>query len=118
MSSEYAESTLYQRDPSRTQLFGAADPTLIDDRTSPYDKGKLDYSQSTLAHLESQSEEQMGVMTEKIRALKSLSMRMGDEIRGSNKTLDQLDDTFQRTTVKLKQTFNNMMDMAKDRELA
>ncbi|KAL3232967.1 Protein transport protein BET1 [Nakaseomyces bracarensis] len=111
MSSRF-ESNVYQRDTSRTQLFG--NTGLDTDKSSPYDnQGKLDYSQSTLAQLESQSEEQMGSMSQKIKALKSLSLRMGDEIRGSNGTLDQLDNTFQRTTTKLKQTYKDMMVMAK-----
>lgn len=113
MSSRFDNSNLYQRDTSRTQLFGNS-ALETESRNSPYDnKGKLDYSQSTLAQLESQSEEQMGSMSQKIKALKSLSLRMGDEIRGSNGTLDQLDNTFQRTTTKLKQTYSNMMIMAK-----
>lgn len=113
MSSRFDNSNLYQRDTSRTQLFGNSALESVS-RNSPYDnKGKLDYSQSTLAQLESQSEEQMGSMSQKIKALKSLSLRMGDEIRGSNGTLDQLDNTFQRTTTKLKQTYSNMMIMAK-----
>lgn len=52
-------------------------------------------------------------MGQRIQALKSLSLRMGDEIRGSNQTLDNLGDTFQDTTTKLKNTFSNMMIMAK-----
>lgn len=54
----------------------------------------------------------MGLMGQKIQALKSLSIRMGDEIRGSNHTLDQLGDTFENTAAKLKGTFKNMMVMA------
>lgn len=73
---------------------------------------KLDYSQATLAQLESQSSEQMSVMGQKLKALKHLSLKMGDEIRGSNDTVNNLNDTFQNTTVKLKSTFNNMMVMA------
>lgn len=37
---------------------------------------------------------------------------MGDEIRGSSDTVNNLNDTFQNTTIKLKSTFNNMMVMA------
>lgn len=51
-------------------------------------------------------------MGQKIQALKTLSMKMGDEIRGSNHTLDQLGNTFESTAVKLKGTFKNMMAMA------
>lgn len=113
MSSRFSDNNVYQRDTSRTQLFGSS-AVESENRSSPFDtNGKLDYSQQTLAQLESQSEEQMGSMSQKIKALKSLSLRMGDEIRGSNGTLNQLDNTFQRTSNKLKQTYSNMMIMAK-----
>lgn len=97
-------------------MFGTPDGSsnLDDDRSPAFGStGKLDYSQSTLASLESQSEEQMGAMGQRIKALKSLSLRMGDEIRGSNQTIDQLGDTFHNTSAKLKRTFGNMMEMAK-----
>ncbi|CAI2040796.1 hypothetical protein SEUBUCD646_0I01690 [Saccharomyces eubayanus] len=106
----------YQRDTGRTQLFGTPDGSsnLDDTASSSFGStGKLDYSQSNLASLESQSEEQMGAMGQRIKALKSLSLRMGDEIRGSNHTIDQLGDTFHNTSVKLKRTFSSMMEMAR-----
>lgn len=84
------------------------------DRASPYDKGAhFDYSESRLSQLESQSEEHIGSMTQKVKALKALSMKMGDEIRGSNHTLNSLGDTFENTSKKLKNTFGSMMEMAK-----
>ncbi|CCK70614.1 Bet1p KNAG_0E03570 [Huiozyma naganishii CBS 8797] len=113
MNSSYAEGTLYQRDQSRTQLFGSRDNVNSDPPSSAYDtKSTMDYSQSRLAQLESQSEEHMGLMNQKVKALKSLSLRMGDEIRGSNQTLTNLGHTFEGTTAKLKNTFTNMMTMA------
>lgn len=85
-----------------------------DDSSSPYGKGpRFDYTQSTMAQLESQSDEQMGQMGQRIQALKSLSLRMGDEIRSGNHSLNDLGSTFENTKEKLKGTFNNMMDMAK-----
>lgn len=51
-------------------------------------------------------------MGQKLKALKQLSLKMGDEIRGSSDTVNNLNDTFQNTTIKLKSTFNNMMVMA------
>lgn len=112
----FAGGNAYQRDTGRTQLFGPTDGSnSLDDNVSSAlgSTDKLDYSQSTLASLESQSEEQMGAMGQRIKALKSLSLKMGDEIRGSNQTIDQLGDTFHNTSVKLKRTFGNMMEMAR-----
>lgn len=110
----YSEGNVYQRDNARTQLFGSVN--AADDESapvSPYASStRLDYSQATLAQLESQSEEQMGAMGKRIQALKSLSVRMGDEIRGSNQNINNLNDTFESTTKKLKNTFANMMEMA------
>lgn len=95
------------------QFFEGAGPS------SPYgDNSKIDFSQSSLARLESQNEEEMGVMGQKIQALKSLSLKMGDEIRGSNQSLDTLGDTFQRTAIKVKGNINNMLVMAKNSRIS
>lgn len=56
----------------------------------------------------------MSVMGEKIKALKVLSMKMGDEIRGSNQAIDTLGDSFENMSMKLKNTFTDMMTMAKN----
>ncbi|BAO41048.1 Protein transport protein BET1 [Kluyveromyces marxianus] len=120
MSSNYGgfQGDLTQRDASRTQLFDGADFSKYQQRqqkpTSSFEKSSsgIDYSQATLSQLESQSDEQMNMMSQKIHALKSLSLRMGDEIRGSNQTLDQLGNVFEQTTNRLKRTFKNMMVMA------
>lgn len=56
----------------------------------------------------------MGLMGERIQALKSLSLKMGDEIRGSNQTLDSLGETFQQTATKVKNNLSNMLVMAKN----
>ncbi|CCF60468.1 hypothetical protein KAFR_0K01130 [Kazachstania africana CBS 2517] len=116
MSQRYAEGTLNQRDNNRTQLFG--DVNRFNSETerpsSPYTKNaSFDYSQSSLAQLESQSEEQVGQMKQKVQALKNLSLKMGDEIRGSNHTLNDLNNSFHNASNKLKGTFNNMIVMAK-----
>ncbi|AQZ18182.1 BET1 (YIL004C) [Zygosaccharomyces parabailii] len=112
MASRDTDQSLHQRDNTRTRLF---DTTFRQSTapSSPYARPeRSDYSQSSLAQLESQSEQEVGLMGQKIQALKSLSIRMGDEIRGSNHTLDQLGDTFENTAAKLKGTFKNMMVMA------
>lgn len=103
------DQSLHQRDSTRTRLFD----TGFNQPASPYAQPKrADYSQSSLAQLESQSEQDASVMGQKIQALKNLSTRMGDEIRGSNQTLNQLGDTFESTAMKLGATFKNMMVMA------
>ena len=72
----------------------------------------LDYNGSMLSQLESQSEEQMSLMGTKVKQLKNLTLKMGDEIRSSNSAVSQLGETFEGTSLRLKKTFNKMMIMA------
>ena len=113
----YTQESTYQRDNARTQLFGTVTDRKVhrdDNSASPYEKGpRFDYTQSTMAQLESQSDEQMGQMGQRIQALKSLSGRMRAEIRNGNHALNDLGSTFENTKEKLKGTFTSMMDMAK-----
>ncbi|CUS21949.1 LAQU0S04e04544g1_1 [Lachancea quebecensis] len=115
MSLTNQENELHQRDNSRTQLFGAKYDNLVNRASSPYDKsGSLDLSQSTLSNLEDQSDKHMSAMGERVNALKSLSLRMGEEIRGSNDTVGKLGDVFDGTSKRLKRTYGDMMKMAKN----
>lgn len=115
-----------QRDQTRQQLFGnisnKKNASGVDERgdtpVSAYDNdNRFDYKQDTMAQLESQSNEEINIMTQKIRALKGLTLKMGDEIRGSNQTLNDLSDNFENTTKLLKKTFKNMMIMAKNSKI-
>lgn len=118
-SNSYHDNVLHQRDNNRTRLFytGANEQEM--GPSSPYgNNGKIDYSQSSLARLESQNEEGMSLMGERIQALKSLSLKMGDEIRGSNQTLDNLGETFQQTATKVKNNITNMLVMAKNSRIS
>ncbi|AGO11767.1 AaceriADL007Cp [[Ashbya] aceris (nom. inval.)] len=108
MSSRFDQNTAHQR----TQLFGPNYGKPVKRSSSPFNSPSIDYSQSTLAQLESQSDADVGVMREKIMALKTLSERMGEEIRGSSMTLDSLGSTFDATANKLKRTYNKMMVVA------
>jgi blocked-early-in-transport protein 1 len=102
MSSRYAQGK------NRTALFDA--PQRV---ASPYDKPpNTDVSASKLASMESQSEEEAGQMAQKIAQLKTLGLRMGDEIRSSNVTLDNINDQFDQLRVTMKNTWNRMLVMA------
>lgn len=75
MSSRYA-SQAHQRD-TRTQLFGSqpqaySSPNASSRSTTP---GGTKYSESTLAQLESQNEDQMEGLSAKIKMLKEVSCR-------------------------------------------
>ncbi|QLQ81594.1 hypothetical protein HG537_0F03550 [Torulaspora globosa] len=119
MQSAYHDNVLHQRDNNRLRLFDTVVNGQGTSPSSPYESNaKIDYSESSLARLESQNQEEMGVMSQKIKALKSLSLKMGDEIRGSNQTLDSLGDTFQRTSTKVKANLSNMLIMAKNSRIS
>lgn len=51
-------------------------------------------------------------MAQKLSQLKELSIKMGEEIRGSNKVLDSVGNQFGELQVTLKNTWNRMMVMA------
>ncbi|SCU91345.1 LAMI_0E05512g1_1 [Lachancea mirantina] len=113
------ENSFHSREGNRTQLFGAEYDDLTRRAASPYDQNRgLDVSQSTLSQLESQNDVHISAMGERIKSLKSLSLRMGDEIKGSKHTLDSLGEAFDNGQVKLKQTFRNMMVMAKNSRIS
>ncbi|CEP24473.1 unnamed protein product [Cyberlindnera jadinii] len=96
------------RQNKRTALFDG--PPRV---ASPYDKPEQrDYSASRIAQMESQSEEQTNVMAQKISQLKDLSLKMGEEIRSSNKVLDQVGNQFEQLQGTLKRTWNRMLVMA------
>ncbi|SCV05973.1 LANO_0H19262g1_1 [Lachancea nothofagi CBS 11611] len=114
MSYSNQDGGLHQRDNgSRTQLFDSKYDNLSGRASSPYEKGgNLDFSQSTLSNLENQSDRHVSAMSEKLNALKSLSLKMGEEIRGSNDTVDKLGNVFEGTSKRLKRTYRDMMKMA------
>ncbi|AMD20736.1 HDL008Cp [Eremothecium sinecaudum] len=110
MSIRSDQGTVHQR----TLLFGSKPNNPTERASSPYNSSSIDYSQSTLAQLESQSDGHVNIMRDKVKALKDLSLKMGEEIRGSSNTIEGLENTFEQTRTKLKRTFNRMMIMAKN----
>lgn len=65
-----------------------------------------------LSELESQNDEQMAGLSGKVKRLKDLTVAIGDEIRDSTKLTDSMNDTFDSTSVRLKNTMNRMLRMA------
>ncbi|SCU88982.1 LADA_0E13058g1_1 [Lachancea dasiensis] len=108
------DNALHQRDNgSRTHLFDSKYDKMNGRASSPYDKGgNLDFSQSILSNLEDQSDRHVSAMSEKLGRLKTLSLRMGDEIRGSNDTVEKLGEVFEGTSKRLQRTYRDMMAMA------
>ncbi|OAL55573.1 hypothetical protein IQ07DRAFT_583039 [Pyrenochaeta sp. DS3sAY3a] len=77
---------------------------------TPNSRGQ--YSSSVLDELESQNEEQVGVLTSKVKMLKDLTHLIGDEIRDSTTLTEKMNDQFENSRAKIKGTMNRMLRMA------
>ncbi|KAF2796440.1 hypothetical protein K505DRAFT_323315 [Melanomma pulvis-pyrius CBS 109.77] len=77
---------------------------------TPNSRGQ--YSSAVLDELESQNDEQVGVLTGKVKMLKDLTHLIGDEIRDSTTLAESMNDSFENSRLKLKGTMNRMLRMA------
>jgi len=77
---------------------------------TPNKKGQ--YSDAVLNELESQNDEQVAGILGKVRVLKDMTHAIGDEIRESSALAEKMNDTFDRTRVRLRGTMNRMLLMA------
>ncbi|KAF3033492.1 protein transport protein bet1 [Didymella heteroderae] len=78
---------------------------------TPNSRGQ--YNSATLDELESQNEEQTGVLIGKVKMLKDLTHLIGDEIRDSTTLAEKMNDQFENSRNKIKGTMNRMLRMAK-----
>ncbi|CAI5759053.1 unnamed protein product [Candida verbasci] len=118
MTSRYsAAGSSHQRD-LRTQLFnnpiGIRTPSRTPSRTSsPYENQQQSrYDESLLNTLESQNDDEMSSMGQKVTMLKNLGEKMGIEINKSNKLNDNITNSFESGKVTLKNTYNKMIVMS------
>ncbi|KAF2463646.1 uncharacterized protein BDR25DRAFT_307674 [Lindgomyces ingoldianus] len=77
---------------------------------TPNSRGQ--YSDAVLSELESQNDDQVGILTGKVRMLKDLTSAIGDEIRDSTTLAEKMNDSFDNTRLKLRGTMNRMLRMA------
>ena len=77
---------------------------------TPNRKGQ--YSDAVLNELESQNDAQVEGILGKVRTLKDMTVAIGDEIRESSALAEKMNDTFDRTRVRLRGTMNRMLLMA------
>ncbi|CAH6720491.1 protein transport protein Bet1p [[Candida] jaroonii] len=115
MTSRYS-SNIHQRD-LRTQLFSSANGITRGPirSQSPYDKPVQQTSkenESFLSSLESQNNEELDSMAQKVSMIKDLGIKMGVEINKSVKLNDNLNETFEKGKVTLKNTYNKMVVMS------
>lgn len=62
--------------------------------------------------LESQNDAQIEGLSAKVKMLKEITVKIGDEVRDSNKLLSGMEDNFEQARIKLKGTFTRMIRMA------
>ncbi|CUM67747.1 uncharacterized protein PRCAT00005452001 [Priceomyces carsonii] len=117
MSYRYSHGGAQQRD-LRTQLFEVPprknSPVIRNN--SPYDpvpSSSAKHTESFLLSLESQNNDEVDTMGQKVTALKNLGVRMGSEINKSMNLNDEITNSFERGRVSLKNTFNRMIIMSK-----
>ncbi|EED15043.1 SNARE complex subunit (Bet1), putative [Talaromyces stipitatus ATCC 10500] len=70
------------------------------------------YSDAVLSELESQNDHEVEGITAKVKALKELTVAIGDEIRSSSNLADSMNEAFDNTRLRLRGTMNRMLRMA------
>jgi len=81
-------------------------------RSSPYHGNGYGASQRTAEGLESQNDEQIEGLGNKVKVLKELTIGIGNEIRDSTAQLANMNDAFSETGDILSGTFRRMNNMA------
>jgi len=131
MSSRYAPQasggggggSIYQRDPNRNALFpptaspygghasaSARSPSPGFRSATPNSRGQ--YSASVMEELESQNEEHLEGLGQKVRMLRDITEAIGDEVRSSSTLISNMNDSFDSTRARLRGTMGGMMRMA------
>jgi len=142
MSSRFGSSSLHQRDPrgalfegygggfndrtrtnssfngrpsqgngfSGSDHLGLGVPRTGYRPATPNSRGQ--YSDAVLNELESQNDGQVEGIMGKVRQLKDMSIAIGDEIRESSALAEKMNESFDKTRLKLRGTMNRMLVMA------
>ncbi|KAI8368837.1 hypothetical protein EDC96DRAFT_504543 [Choanephora cucurbitarum] len=104
----------YQNLHNRASLFGGAE----DERSSYYESQgsqkslKINMNDKDLDYLESQNDDEISGLSAKVKILKNITGKIGDEIRSGNSLIDQMNDQFSNTGSILGKTMNNFKVMA------
>ncbi|KAL1916841.1 uncharacterized protein VTP21DRAFT_5545 [Calcarisporiella thermophila] len=121
MSRSVRQSHYNQNLNHRTALFGESSTSDLGGRLSPAPPSGGRYSPARhesrindreLDTLESQNEERIKGLHDKVSTLKSLTSLIGEEIRESNKFLDTMGEQFQNTGTILSSTMTRFKRMA------
>ncbi|KAI8373686.1 hypothetical protein BD560DRAFT_394031 [Blakeslea trispora] len=99
----------YQNLHNRTSLFG-------DDRSYESQGSqkslKINMNDKDLDYLESQNDDEISGLSAKVKILKNITGKIGDEIRSGNSLIDQMNDQFSNTGSILGKTMKNFKVMA------
>ncbi|KAK0706809.1 hypothetical protein B0T26DRAFT_743955 [Lasiosphaeria miniovina] len=77
---------------------------------TPNSRGQ--YSDAVLNELESQNDHQVEGILGKVKVLKDMTIAIGDEIRESSALAEKMNDSFDKTRLRLRGTMNRMLLMA------
>ncbi|KAI8089539.1 uncharacterized protein BX664DRAFT_386014 [Halteromyces radiatus] len=123
MSRQFGQSSVrsYQHLHNRTVLFGDASNRQTPSpsssmfgsaRSSPDRPVQLKMDDGDLEYLESQNEDRITGLSAKVQVLKSITGKIGEEIRHGNSLLDTMNDQFSNTNNVLGKTMHNFKIMA------
>ncbi|KAL5495603.1 BET1 [Sanghuangporus weigelae] len=96
----------------RSALFGHSPEAYSSYSSSRSPSPYLANANRTADELESQNDEDIEGLSAKVKALKSITIGIGNEIRDSAVQLSQMNDAFEETTGILAGTFRRMNNMA------
>ncbi|ORX59764.1 hypothetical protein DM01DRAFT_1333219 [Hesseltinella vesiculosa] len=123
MSRQFGQSSVrsYQNLHNRTALFGdhqrqstpSPSSSLYNSaRSTPDPSHKVRMDDGDLEYMESQSDDRINGLSAKVNILKSISGKIGEEIRHGNSLLDSMNDQFSNTHSVLGRTMQNFTKMA------
>ncbi|KAL5534578.1 hypothetical protein ACEPAG_1041 [Sanghuangporus baumii] len=96
----------------RSTLFGHSSEAYSSYSSNRSPSPYLANANRTADELESQNDEEIEGLSAKVKALKSITIGIGNEIRDSAVQLSQMNDAFEETTGILAGTFRRMNNMA------
>lgn len=72
------------------------------------------YSDSVLQSIESQNDEKIDGLTAKIRILKDISSKIGEEVKDSTNLLANMEEGFDNARLKVKNTMNRLIQTSRE----
>lgn len=110
MSSARAGAGVHQRE--RTQLFANIKPLGSRSGTPIGREPTPSYNDTILNQLEQQNDDQIDGLSAKVRVLRDLSVRIGDEVRDSSSLLQSMEGGFETARNSVKSVMTRMIRTA------